>query len=806
MSEKRENPFIKKTRKIVAEIFHRGLSNKALDDLSAELSEGVEEQDPRAAYQLYALKISGLQAGDKAEALYLLKSAAVAGYAPAQYDLAIHYLYGEGIEKDFLKAVRYMEKAGSQNYFEAAQKLVTLYEAGTRIAKNPYRAEYWRQVAEGIPAEDLGYLNEVSEEQIRLSSENRRRSRIPEQKEKTEQDKNVINAADQDDVIKADLNRDILVNAGPGTGKTYTLIQRANYIVNQYSEIDADNIIILSFTNAVVNEISARLKKMADEPDGRREIRNVGVYTFHSLANWLVKMANGEFDENEWTPVDLDFNVLNYDSLLRKASELLRGHGEITEGWYLIVDEIQDITNERAEFVLSLVKAVHEHGGHFMLLGDSCQAIYGYTVDKASECSISNREFYDRIRRMLSANSIQAEFGTNHRSTEAIQQVTTPLRRTILSRDQGMYKETLALLRKNIPGEDREQLLQKLKVSAGKDICLLEWSNYDTKKVSLMLRKAGIPHQCVLSYDKNSYVSWIGRIFSGYKEDHIDWNTFRQLAIDRGALQNPEEAWNFFKEQSGTSADILNIRDIVNVISDHQKKYCVGMQDRHGLYVSNIHRAKGLEFDAVIVDSQLLKNSLISKDDPDEVDEAMRVAYVAITRPRESLQQVSGFSSGRRIPNWSNRRKYTVEKSKGNSAITSVEILQNSRDKEKVGDIGPKEFLLKDPVRFSKAQNSLRGMDEHAEVEVRLNRETGKFEVVNIRDGVALAEMASVFSRDIHAMNDWTHRTLHNSKNIVGLSGIYIDGIFTYIDRTPAGQYQIWNYAAISGPAEPIYE
>ena len=106
---------------------------------------------------------------------------------------------------------------------------------------------------------------------------------------------NIYNAflsAEQEDIIQADPSERIFVNAGPGTGKTYTLIEKINYMV-QWKGVEPESIQVLCFTNAAVEEVKDRLARFVDE-GGTRSLINVDVRTFHSFAWWLINQANGK--------------------------------------------------------------------------------------------------------------------------------------------------------------------------------------------------------------------------------------------------------------------------------------------------------------------------------------------------------------------------------------------------------------------------------------------------------------------------------------------------------------------------------
>lgn len=70
---------------------------------------------------------------------------------------------------------------------------------------------------------------------------------------------------EQKAVITADHRKRILVNAGPGTGKTWTLIERIKEFLNN-EEVEPENIVVLCFSRAAVRVITERLK-LADKTE-----------------------------------------------------------------------------------------------------------------------------------------------------------------------------------------------------------------------------------------------------------------------------------------------------------------------------------------------------------------------------------------------------------------------------------------------------------------------------------------------------------------------------------------------------------
>ena len=108
---------------------------------------------------------------DQAALLKRVQTAAKAGDAKAEYQLANLYLSGAGVRKDAAKAAAWYRKAADQGYGPAQSELGALYLRGIGVPKDEAQAIVWvRRAAEQgevIAQSDLGmlYLNGQGVEQ-----------------------------------------------------------------------------------------------------------------------------------------------------------------------------------------------------------------------------------------------------------------------------------------------------------------------------------------------------------------------------------------------------------------------------------------------------------------------------------------------------------------------------------------------------------------------------------------------------------------------------------------------------------------
>lgn len=79
------------------------------------------------------------------------------------------------------------------------------------------------------------------------------------------------------------------VLAGPGTGKTYTVIKRLQKMIKQ--GVNPEKILCLTYTVAAANEMKKRVLEQLDENNN-----NIEIYTYHSFCNKIMNEYSDEFD------------------------------------------------------------------------------------------------------------------------------------------------------------------------------------------------------------------------------------------------------------------------------------------------------------------------------------------------------------------------------------------------------------------------------------------------------------------------------------------------------------------------------
>ncbi|MBQ7578160.1 MAG: UvrD-helicase domain-containing protein [Synergistaceae bacterium] len=83
-------------------------------------------------------------------------------------------------------------------------------------------------------------------------------------------------------------NGPLLILAGPGTGKTFTLIQRTIFLI-QKKRLKPENILIATFTNRAAHEILSRMSEEFKARNIQADINELYIGTFHSLCEKILR-------------------------------------------------------------------------------------------------------------------------------------------------------------------------------------------------------------------------------------------------------------------------------------------------------------------------------------------------------------------------------------------------------------------------------------------------------------------------------------------------------------------------------------
>ncbi len=91
--------------------------------------------------------VVGLAAPAWADEAAAVRALAEQGDAKAQFALGTMYRDGQGVQRDYAKALRWWQKAAEQGIVDAQYALGNIYSGGTGIARDNIQAYMWYSIA-----------------------------------------------------------------------------------------------------------------------------------------------------------------------------------------------------------------------------------------------------------------------------------------------------------------------------------------------------------------------------------------------------------------------------------------------------------------------------------------------------------------------------------------------------------------------------------------------------------------------------------------------------------------------------------
>ena len=450
----------------------------------------------------------------------------------------------------------------------------------------------------------------------------------------------------------------VLVLAGPGSGKTRVLVHRIAYLIRVRRE-NPRGILALAFNRHAAVEIRRRLADLIGD-----DARGVMVLTCHALA---MRLVGASFAGRANRLRDGDF-----DDVLRQAVALLRGDGlppdeadesreRLLAGFrWILVDEYQDMNPARYELISALAgRTLPDEDDKLSLfaVGDDDQNIYAY--DGASS------EFIHRFQEDYGA---RPTFLTdNYRSSGHIVAAANAVIESARRRMKAGHPIGVDRNRVNeppggswvgldpvargrvqlLPGGDSAATQAQMVIAELKRLSSLsrEW-NWSTCAVVARQWRFLDPVRS-LCETEGIPVQMANEDFSGFwhlreTRAFVHWLRGRDSRLVKGADLNswvagqPPGPWTGLLQEAvsdyalETGGSEVPVDHFVEWLAEWGRE---ARRRQRGLLLLTAHRAKGLEFDHVVV----LDGGWDRVGQGEDKDAPRRLYYVAMTRARQTL-------------------------------------------------------------------------------------------------------------------------------------------------------------------------
>ena len=490
-------------------------------------------------------------------------------------------------------------------------------------------------------------------------------------------------------VCAAPFNRKLLVNAGPGSGKTHVLMMRCAHLIHAQN-IRPSEILVLAFNRAVVFEIRDRIRDLFRELGYGSHVRSLDVSTFHSFA--LRNQPPSDMYEEDAIGEAVHRFAQSVSTDTAFARRIAGGYKAI------LVDEFQDMNEDFYDVVQALVTHCQDQGGA-MVIGDDDQDILTWNRKKwrdqhRLDCPLEAVHYFDKYRQAFTPDLHALPL--NYRSVPEI-----------VSRANGMIAKaserlhftrmkaqtTLAAFRTEngavtLPFDANtlgDILLESMsrQASDGKSesIAILCRSNRECRKVHEQL--SALPHihdewleilgaEDFALYQLRPTGAMLDMCTRRDQWEFVEPYTWDSLLAEYQALGHADMAkgiedlrdmYQLMRLERGRP----RMRDVVDFVQEmrasdiERLKTRTGISARdHRITISTVHKVKGLEYDTVVVlpssERFPLNDSNGGEVSVADAAEEARLCYVAMTRARNRLYV--GWPQGGREPAWWSSRPF----------------------------------------------------------------------------------------------------------------------------------------------------
>ena len=480
--------------------------------------------------------------------------------------------------------------------------------------------------------------------------------------------------AEQEKIVTAGQEKNLLILAGPGAGKTRVVCHRVAYLI-RVNRVNPGAILVLCFNRSAILSLRQRLRELIGN-----DMAGVTMLTFHGLALRLTgRSLVGSAARGDQEGIDFSKIIHDANCLLKGETEVIGlrdippDDALIGRFSHILVDEYQDVDAEQYELVSLVAGKSREEGERKMtilVVGDDDQNIYRFrgasvkfirkfqqdyqaeihhlienyrstsTIIAAANCLISHNS-----DRMKTSHPIRINRARQNLPAGGSWEISDPIARgkVQILEVSNPFVQTAVLLKE----------LQRLQRGGPVDIdsCAVlarEWKDLD--RVRSGCEDAGIPVS--LSWGRQGTFPRLGRIrenaamlekLRSMRAETISGSALLKMADGGG----DETIWSenlqqiildWIEETNDAPQPVAAIEEyLYEALAELRRSKNMGK----GLFLATAHAVKGLEFDHVFILGDSWEKAA-SK----EIEDERRLYYVSMSRARETLHLFTLEDSG----------------------------------------------------------------------------------------------------------------------------------------------------------------
>ena len=263
----------------------------------------------------------------------------------------------------------------------------------------------------------------------------------------------------------------LLIIAGPGSGKTFTLVERIVYLITQ-KNVAPENLLVVTFTEKAAQELTTRISNRLNALNIRFNLNEMYLGTIHSIClRWLEEFR-------EYTRLKRNFIIMDeFDQkyfIYQRISEYLEIHdiallaGEPDKSSWHVTEELVKWINLVSEEGLEMERLLAAPDPEVQVLG-RCAELYQQHLEENNALDFSTIQFealrllrnYPEVRAKLQ-QKIQYLMVDEYQDTNTIQEIIlfllaegdAPNLCVVGDDDQGLYRFRGATIRNILEFKD----------------------------------------------------------------------------------------------------------------------------------------------------------------------------------------------------------------------------------------------------------------------------------------------------------------------------------------------------------------
>lgn len=437
--------------------------------------------------------------------------------------------------------------------------------------------------------------------------------------------------------ILDDESKAIMILAGPGSGKTKTLVNKMAYLLTKEDK-KSENLLMLAHSRVAVLEFRSRLYKLLGEG-----ALGVKIPTFHSFALSLLGIKVQDDKELE-------------DKIEQATRALMENEITLPYIEMLVLDEYQDVNLQSYEFI----KAIYEKMSgekQIIAVGDDDQLIMKFNKNKQLN---ADKKFIQHFGKDFGVQDGKISFsthtlGVNYRSASKIVYFTNAYRREFLvdslktddlkanpqNQKEGFISFTQHKFTLSLRAMASE--IQRVGTDENKSIAVLLRNNNEVLQIRYELENLGIKAKYILNHEGfragNLIELWefLECLKNGLNKNEAyakiceKYKNSQNLIIFEDALRHFVKEYHndlsYIENAGGSLGHNVLVADFELFLKEFDFDELKNFKNQ--VIVSTIHKAKGKEFDFVFVGFD--GNFNLHRGDES------RLAYVAFTRAKQKL-------------------------------------------------------------------------------------------------------------------------------------------------------------------------